>query len=357
MTQTDHPMLAIVGATGAVGQECLTILDQRQFPSDRLRLFASSRSAGKTVPFRGEPIAIEVLNKDSFNGVDVAIFSAGGSISREFAPLAAAAGTTVIDNSSAFRMDAEVPLIVPEINGEVLDEMFARSSPPKLIANPNCSTIIALMAVTPLHRAPGSDGIERMVVSTYQAASGGGAAMMQELEKQARDFAAGRPLTMDLLGRPYLFNLFSHNSKVGSNGYNEEEMKLVRETHKIWGDDQPRITATCVRVPVLRAHCEAINLTFRGSLSEGAARAALASAPGVSIVDDREGNRFPEPLQASGQDDVLVGRIRADLSQPEGKGLDLFIAGDQLRKGAALNAIQIAERLLAHTHQHAAAGR
>lgn len=342
------PMLAIAGATGAVGREVLAILADRAFPANRLRLLASARSAGSLIPYRGESLIVEELTDRAFEGIEIAIFSAGGSVSRQFAPIAAKAGVVVIDNSSAFRMEKDVPLIVPEINGDAL----AASNPKKgrIIANPNCSTIIALMAVTPLHRAAGSGGIERMVVSTYQAASGGGAAMMAELEQQARDYAAGRPFTQDVLGRQYLFNLFSHNSKIGPEGYNEEEMKLLRETHKIWNcegrDDAPRITATCVRVPVLRAHCEAINITFRGSMTEAQAREILSRAPGVRIIDDRQANRFPEPLDASGQDDVLVGRIRADISQPPGKGLDLFVAGDQLRKGAALNAVQIAEQLV-----------
>ncbi len=351
MSVPENPSIAIVGATGAVGAELLALLEERDFPCRQLRLLASARSAGKTAPFRGETLKVEELTESSFEGVHIAIFSAGGSISRQFGPVAADAGAVVIDNSSAFRMDQQVPLIVPEINGELLQNrregVADRSTAGGyIIANPNCSTIIALMAVTPLHRAAGSGGIERMVVSTYQAASGAGAAWMGELEQQARDFAAGRPLTQDVLGRQYLFNVFCHNSAVLENGYNEEEMKMSREAHKIWNDSSPRITATCVRVPVLRAHCESINLTFRRSMTEDEAREVLAAAPGVRIVDDRERNRFPEPLDAAGLDDVLVGRIRGDISQPPGKGLEMFIAGDQLRKGAALNAIQIAERLI-----------
>jgi aspartate-semialdehyde dehydrogenase len=348
----EKPVIAIVGCTGAVGVECVSILAERRFPLKSLRLFASPRSAGKRVTFRGEEIEVEALEDGCFargGGVDIAIFSAGKAISLEWGPRAVAEGAFVVDNSSAFRMDPATPLVVPEINGEEVDRLTG----PSLIANPNCSTIIALMAVTPLHRAPESGGVERMVVSTYQAASGAGAAAMAELEQQARDWSAGRPLRTDIFGRQYLFNLFSHNSKMGANGYNEEEMKMVKETHKIWGQDarpegdRVRVSATCVRVPVLRAHSEAINLTFRGqgSMTEEEAREILSKAPGVTIVDDRAGNRFPEPIQASGKDDVLVGRIRADISQPPGKGLDLFVSGDQLRKGAALNAVQIAERV------------
>ncbi len=333
------PVIAIVGATGAVGEEFLSILAARRFPHRSLRLFASKRSAGTIVDFDGRKLLVEELNEDSFNGVHLALFSAGKSVSKHYGPIAVQAGCMVVDNSSCFRMEPGIPLVVPEVNGELLD----RIDRPTIIANPNCSTIIALMAVSPLHRAV---GVERMVVSTYQAASGAGAAAMRELETQAREFVAGFAYTTAIFGRQYLFNVFSHNSAIGPDGYNEEERKLLLETRKIWGDEGVRVTATCVRVPTLRAHCESINLTFRGSLSEADARAILAGAPGVRIVDDRAANRFPEPIEASGGDDVLVGRIRADLSQAPGKGLDLFVAGDQLRKGAALNAIQIAERLV-----------
>jgi len=333
------PRIAIVGATGAVGREMLAVLEQRRFPHRELRLLASARSAGSVIAYRDQKLTVQELTEDSFDGIDFAIFSAGGTISKQFCPIAVERGCTVIDNSSAFRMVDEVPLVIPEINDDVLDEIDG----PAIIANPNCSTIIALMAVTPLYDAV---GIERMVISTYQAASGGGAAMMNELEQQARDYAAGRNLTQDILGRQYMFNLFSHNSTIGSDGYNTEETKMVDETHKIWGDDSVAITATCVRVPVLRAHCESINLQFRKPLSEAGARELLSGAPGVKIVDDRKGNKFPEPIDASGTDDVLVGRIRADHSQPPGYGLNLFVAGDQLRKGAALNAVQIAEAIM-----------
>lgn len=340
MLQRDDLTLAIVGSTGAVGVECLDLLAARDVPASNIRLFASPRSAGKTVDYCGDTLTIEALAEGCFAGVDIAIFSAGKPVSLEWGPKAVAQGAFVVDNSSAFRMDKDVLLVVPEINGDELESLTG----PAIIANPNCSTIIALMAVTPLHRAV---GVERMVVSTYQAASGAGAAAMAELEQQARDYAAGNAFKTDIFGKPYLFNLFSHNTAIGPNGYNQEEMKMVHETRKIWRDDAVRISATCVRVPVLRAHSESINVTFRGSLSEAEAREILASAPGVTVIDDRHGNQFPEPIHASGKDDVLVGRIRADISQPEGKGLDLFVAGDQLRKGAALNAVQIAERLAA----------
>ena len=334
----EHPTIAIVGATGLVGRELLEILSGSPLGRGTVRLFASTRSAGSTLPWRGAPTPVEAAGPDVFGGIDVAFFCAGREVSRQLAPAAVEAGTVVIDNTSAFRMDPGVPLIVPEINGSVLDEWAV----PGIISNPNCSTIIALMAVTPLHRAA---GIKRMVVATYQAASGAGAAFARELEQQAEDHVAGRPYTQQTIGRRYLFNLFSHDSPIGPDGYNEEESKLVRETHKIWDDTKPAITATCVRVPVLRAHSEAINLTFNQPLTEDDARKLLASAPGVRIVDDRDANRFPEPADATGLDEVLVGRIRADRSQPPGMGLDLFVCGDQLRKGAALNAVQIAERV------------
>ncbi len=337
-----HPSIAVVGATGAVGREMIALLAERDFPLSSLRLFASPRSAGSTIPFRGDALPVEVMAEGALRGVDIALFSAGSSVSKAFAPAAVREGTTIIDNASAFRMDPAVPLVVPEVNGDALDAVVARGEP-ALIANPNCSTIIALMAVTPLHRAV---GVARMVVSTYQAVSGAGAAAMEDLEKQARDWAAGRTVDGAFFGRQTLFNVFSHNSAVGADGYNEEETKLLRETHRIWNDDTVRVTATCVRVPVLRAHCEAINLTFKSPLSEADARRLLLAAPGVTIVDDRANNRFPEPLDATGVDDVLVGRIRADRSQEPGMGLDLFVAGDQIRKGAALNAVQIAERLV-----------
>jgi aspartate-semialdehyde dehydrogenase len=342
MNFPENPSIAIVGATGAVGREMLNVLEQRQFPHGELRLLASSRSAGNSISYRGESLTVQELTQDSFDGIDLALFSAGGSISKQFAPFAAERGTIVIDNSSAFRMAEEVPLIIPEINDDVLDDLDAGGAGGAIIANPNCSTIIALMAVTPIYDAV---GIDRMIISTYQAASGAGAAWMSELEQQARDFASGKNYSTSVTGRQYLFNVFSHNSAMGPDGYNQEETKMVKETHKIWGDDSVGITATCVRVPVLRAHCESINLTLRKPLSEDEAREILANAPGVRVIDDRHANKFPEPVDASGIDEVLVGRIRADHSQMKGYGLNLFVAGDQLRKGAALNAVQIAEAL------------
>jgi aspartate-semialdehyde dehydrogenase len=334
-----EPTVAVVGATGAVGEELLALLAERRFPVRNLRLFASARSAGRTLHALGRDVTVEPLVPGCFAGTDIAFFSASGGVSKEWAPQAVASGAWAIDKSSAFRMDRRSPLAIPEVNGEVLDALQA----PTIVAVPNCTTIIALMAVTPLHREA---GVARMVISTYQSASGAGAAAMAELERQAHDWSAGRPLDTSIFGRQYLFNLFSHNSAIGEDGQNEEERKLVDETRKIWSDPDVLVSATCVRVPVLRAHSESINLTFRTPITEGRAREVLAAAPGIRIVDDRAVNRFPEPLAATGRDEVLVGRIRADHSQPNGFGLNLFISGDQVRKGAALNGIQIAERLL-----------
>ena len=335
------PTVAVVGVTGAVGQEFLAVLEQRNFPFSKLTLLASSRSAGKTIKFKGQSYQVEELTDKSFKGVDLALFSAGGSVSKKFAPIAAQAGTVVVDNSSAFRMTAGVPLVIPEVNPHDLASIKLGKG--AIIANPNCSTIIALVPVTPLHRAA---TVKRMLVSTYQAASGAGYAAMQELEQQTHDVLAGKPATLRIFKQQYAFNLFSHNSDMQPNGYNQEEMKLVHETHKMWGDTSPRIAATCVRVPVMRAHAESINLTFAKPLTEDAAREILARAPGVSLIDDRVNNRFPTPLDASHKDDVYVGRIRSDISLDGNYGLNIFVCGDQLRKGAALNAVQIAELLL-----------
>ena len=331
--------LAIVGATGAVGSEALSILAEREFDPDRLRLFASHRSAGSIVEFRDQSLIVEDINHASFESIDMAIFCASGDVSRAIAQSAVADGCFVIDNSSAYRMHDDVPLIVPEVNGNVLDNVNA----PCIIANPNCSTIIALVAIAPLHRAA---TVSRMVINTYQAVSGAGAAAMAELEQQTQDFAENKPLTQAVFDRPCLFNVFSHDSPIDEQtGNNQEENKLINETHKILGDTNIGISATCVRVPVLRTHCECINLTLENTLREDDARAILQDAPGIQVIDDRINNRFPEPYIASHRDDIYIGRIRNDPSQPAGRGLNFFVCGDQLRKGAALNAIQIAERL------------
>ncbi len=328
--------VAIVGATGAVGQEFLKLFESRKFPVGSLRLLASARSVGKTAEFRGETIPIEAVTAEAFQGTDVAFFSAGASRSREFAPAAIAAGATVVDNSSAFRMDPEVPLVVPEINFESV------GSQSKLIAVPNCTAILLLMALNPLRRLR---PIRRVIVSTYQSASGGGAAVMHELEEQTRQVLAGQPARPEVLPHPYAFNLFSHNTAVDVDGWNEEERKVVEESRKILDQPDLQMNVTCVRVPVLRAHSESVTVEFEGAApTEEEAREALRSAPGVRLVDDRAANHFPMPCEASGQGDVLVGRIRRDPSHPA--ALSLFLAGDQLLKGAALNAVQIAEALI-----------
>ena len=294
--------------------------------------------AGKTLPFKGQPLTVQELTEDSFAGVHMALFSAGGSISRRFAPAAARAGCVVIDNSSAFRMDAGVPLVVPEINP---DAAYAHRG---IIANPNCSTIISITPLWPIHR---TNRIQRLLVATYQAASGAGAAAMQELEDSTRAYLEGRPYAPRVLPHPYAFNLFSHNSKIDpETGYNEEETKVIRETHKIFADSSVRISATCVRVPVLRAHCVALHFECERPITPGEVRDIVQSAPGVKLVDDPERNYFPMPKDASGQDAILVGRIRRDVSDPSGRSIAMFLAGDQLLKGAALNAVQIAELLL-----------
>jgi aspartate-semialdehyde dehydrogenase len=332
------PVVAVVGATGAVGVELMQCLEQRRFPLSNLRLFASARSAGKTLPFKGKPVTVEELTEDSFRGVDIALFSAGGAQSKRFAPAAVRHGTVVVDNSSAFRMDPGVPLVVPEINPEALREHKG------IIANPNCSTIISITPLWPIHKV---NRINRMIVATYQAASGAGAAAMEELRESTRACLDGREYKNTVLPHPYAFNLFSHNSKIDpSNGYNEEEIKVMRETHKIYGDSSIRIAATCVRVPVLRAHSIAINFECERPITPAQVRDIVQTAPGVKLVDDVERNYFPMPKDASGQDPILVGRIRQDLSDPSGRSIALFVAGDQLLKGAALNAVQIAELLL-----------
>ena len=331
-------VVAVAGATGAVGVEMLKCLEKRNFPLASLKLLASKRSAGTTMRFRGEDLPVTELTAESFAGVDIALFSAGGSVSRAFAPAVVAAGAVMIDNSSAFRMDADVPLVVPEINPE------AARGHKGIIANPNCSTIIADVPLWPLHR---KNRIVRLIAATYQAASGAGWAAMEELKDATRAALDGKPFAQTIIPHPYAFNLFSHNSKVDPvTLYNEEETKLLKETRKIFGDERIRIAATCVRVPVLRAHCEALTVEFERPMSREEATAILKDAPGVKIVDDVAANHFPMPNEASEQDDVLVGRIRPDSSDPTGHSIQMFVSGDQLLKGAALNAVQIAELLL-----------
>ena len=332
------PNVAIVGVTGAVGAEFIATLERRNFPVGRLTALASARSAGKTLSFRGEPVTVEALGPDSFRDVDIALFSAGGAISRQYAPLAVAAGAVVVDNSSAFRMHDEVPLVIPEINARRI------AGHRGIVANPNCAAITALVPLWPLHKAK---RIRRLILSTYQAASGGGAAAMQELLDSTRAYLAGEAFEPRVLPHPYAFNLFSHNTAVDpATGYNEEEAKVIAESRKILEEPDLGIGVTCVRVPVLRAHCVAATVEFEQPVEEAEVRSLLQGAPGVRLVDDRAANRFPMPVEASGRDEVLVGRIRRDLSDPTGHSVSLFIAADQLLKGAALNAVQIAEQLL-----------
>ena len=329
--------VAVVGVTGAVGQEFLTVLAERKFPIGQLRLLASGRSAGKTIEFMGTTYTVEELTHDSFKDIQIALFSAGGSISQEFAPGAVKAGAVVVDNSSAFRMKEGIPLVIPEVNPEAIARHVG------IIANPNCSTIIMNVPVWPLHRV---NRVKRLVISTYQAVSGAGAWGLYELEKQQKDYALGQPVVKEKFPHQIANNLFSHNTPVGENGYNEEEMKMVKETRKIFSDPRIMISATCIRVPVPRAHCESINIEFEKPITPEEVRRILSKAPGVKIVDNVTANHFPMPLEASHQDDVLVGRIRQDMSRDDGRGIDLFVSGDQIRKGAATNAVQIAERLI-----------
>jgi aspartate-semialdehyde dehydrogenase len=329
--------VAVLGATGAVGTELLQILEQRDFPISRLSLLASPRSAGQSLTFRGEAVPVEVVGDRSFSGVDIVLASAGGSISKTWAETIVASGAVMIDNSSAFRMRPDVPLVVPEVNPQ------AAAQHNGIIANPNCTTILMNLAVYPLHRV---QPVKRIVVATYQSASGAGARAMEEVKAQARAILDGTPPPTESFPYPLAFNLFPHNTPLNEQGYCEEEMKMVNETRKIFAVPDLRISATCVRVPVLRAHSEAINLEFGRSFDPAQARQILSQAPGVKLVDDWQRNYFPMPMDATGQDDVLVGRIRQDLSHP--CGLELWLCGDQVRKGAALNAVQIAELLIAN---------
>jgi aspartate-semialdehyde dehydrogenase len=333
----NDPVVAIAGVTGAVGAEFIATMDKRAFPVRKLKALASARSAGKTIDFRGQKVVIEELNENSFQGVDIALFSAGGGISRKFAPIAVKAGAVVVDNSSAFRMDPDVPLVIPEINAIRIREHKG------IIAGPNCAAITARVLLWPIHR---NNRIKRLILSTYQAASGAGAAAMDELVESTRASLNGGAFEPKVLPHPYAFNLFSHNTAIDpATGYNDEETKVIKETRKIFEDEQIAVGVTCVRVPVLRAHCEAITFECERPITEDEVRAILSNAPGVKIVDDRAKNYFPMPIDASGQDDVLVGRIRKDLSDPSGHSISMFVAADQLLKGAALNAIQIAELL------------
>ncbi|MCL4516252.1 MAG: aspartate-semialdehyde dehydrogenase [Firmicutes bacterium] len=335
---------AVLGATGAVGEEILSILAERDFPVGGLKLLASGRSAGKKLVFRGREYTVEEAGPDSFKGVEIAFFSAGGGVSQEFAPIAVEAGAVVIDNTSAFRMDPRVPLVVPEVNASDLEWHQG------IIANPNCSTIIMVVALNPIHQAA---GIKRIVVSTYQAVSGAGARAIEALKDQVRAYAESRVVEPSLFPYaraarlyPIAFNLIPHIDIFGEAGYTKEEWKMVNETRKIMHDASMAVTATTVRVPVFRCHSESVNVETHRKLSAAEARELLSGAPGVVVQDDPEHQVYPMPLDGSGKDPVFVGRIREDLSIAN--GLNLWVVGDQIRKGAALNAIQIAEYLIEH---------
>lgn len=327
--------VALLGATGAVGTELLELLQSRNFPLSDLKLLASPRSAGRTISFQGEELPVEAVTEQAFEGVDIVLASAGGGTSKTWASIAVERGAVVIDNSSAFRMNPEVPLVVPEVNPE------AAATHQGIIANPNCTTILMALAVWPLHQI---EPVQRIIAATYQSASGAGMRAMEEVKAQAKAILAGETPPTECFPYPLAFNLFPHNTPMNEQGYCEEEMKMINETRKIFNAPEIRISATCVRVPVLRAHSEAINLEFGQPMPVAKARSVLAKAPGVQLVEDWEANYFPMPIDATGRDEVLVGRIRQDLSHP--CGLELWLCGDQVRKGAALNAIQIAELLV-----------
>lgn len=335
--RNDGYVVAVAGATGAVGEVMLRVLEERKFPVRRLKPLASERSVGKVLTFQGEEIKVEQLSTSSFEGVDVALFSAGAIRSREFAPAAWKAGAVVVDNSSAFRMEPDVPLVVPEINPHAIAQYTNRG----IIANPNCTTIVALMALAPLHRY---SRIKRVVASSYQAVSGAGAKALEELKRQVQAWAAGEPLPVEVFPYQIAFNVLPHIDAFQENGYTKEEMKLVHETRKILEDDRILVSPTTVRVPVFTAHSVSVHVETEQKIPVAKARELFAAFPGLRVLDDPANRQYPMPLFAAGQDDCFVGRIREDLAVPN--GLNFWVVGDQLRKGAALNAVQIAEVLI-----------
>jgi aspartate-semialdehyde dehydrogenase len=332
--------VAIAGVTGAVGELMVQVLEERNFPVGEMRYLASSRSAGKVLKWKGEDIVIQEMTRDSFDGIDIALFSAGGGRSKEFAPAAVDAGAVVVDNSSAFRMEDDVPLVVPEVNPEDIGQYTKRG----IIANPNCTTIIMIVALKPLYNY---SRVKRVVVSSYQSSSGAGAQAMAELIKQTKDWSAGKPLEVSAFQHQLLFNVIPHIDSFSDNGYTKEEMKMHNETRKMLHDDQIRVSATCVRVPVLSAHSEAVTIETEREITGEKARELFNGAPGVEVLDDPASNAYPMPLFVAGQDTCYVGRIRKDYSAEN--ALSFWVVGDQLRKGAATNAIQIAE-ILARDH-------
>ena len=328
--------MAIAGATGAVGELLIQVLEERNFPVGEMRYLASSRSAGKTMQWKGEDVVVQELTEDSFDGIDIALFSAGGGRSKEFAPAAVKAGAVVVDNSSAFRMEADVPLVVPEVNPEDVGRYTERG----IIANPNCTTIIMIVALKPLHDFA---NVKRVVVSSYQSSSGAGAQAMEELIQQTKDWVAGEKIDVSAFQHQLLFNVIPHVDSFADNGYTKEEMKMHNETRKMLHNDEIQVSATCVRVPVLTAHSEAVSIETDKEITPEKARELLAAAPGVEVMDDPAANSYPMPLFVGGQDTCYVGRIRSDYSAPN--ALTFWVVGDQLRKGAATNTVQIAEIL------------
>ncbi len=329
--------VAVIGAKGAVGHEIIHLLEKRKFPVEEFRPFGSSRTKGAEILFNGRKYASQELKcqPGEFKGIDIVLSSPGASVSKQFAPHAIKDGALIIDNTSAFRMDPQVPLVVPEINGA---DIFKHKG---IIANPNCSAIIMLMAIAPLHR---KHRIRRVLCATYQAVSGAGAKAMQELEDQSREILAGKKPTKSIFPHQIAFNLFSHNASIEQDGYNGEELKMVQEAKKILHDENIRIVTTCIRVPVMRAHTEVLYIEFEKPVKPEEAKEILRNSPGIEIQDDAKNNHFPMPIEASNRENVLVGRIRKDLSCEN--GLAMMVSGDQLWKGAALNAVQIAEEWL-----------
>jgi aspartate-semialdehyde dehydrogenase len=330
-----NPHVAIVGATGAVGVEMIKTLEKRKFPVGKLTLLASARSVGKTLCFRGKEVAVQELTKDSFKGIDIALFSAGGSISKEFIPIAVKAGCVVVDNSSAFRMDDSVPLVVPEINAADVKKHKG------IIANPNCTTAITLMALYPLHKA---FGVKRVFASSYQAVSGTGAKAIAELKRQVEQVVAGKTVTKEVYPHQIAFNVLPHIDVFTANGYTKEEMKMENEGRKIMHHPSFKASVTCVRVPVYRAHSIAVTAEFEKPITVAAAREVLKKAPGLDVVDNPEKKEYPLPLYVAEKYNCEVGRIRKDCALEN--GLSFWVVGDQLLKGAALNAVQIAEELI-----------
>jgi aspartate-semialdehyde dehydrogenase len=335
LKKKDGYVVAVVGATGAVGNEMILTLEQRNFPVEKLRLFASERSEGKTLEFRGQKIPVETLNEKSFAGIDIALFSAGAERSKIWAPVAAKSGCVVVDNSSQWRMDPEVPLVVPEVNPHDLKRHKG------IIANPNCSTIQMVVVLKPIHDAA---KIKRVVVTTFQAVSGTGKKAMDELMQQTTDLLNFREVKCNVYPHQIAFNVLPHIDKFLENGYTKEEMKMVNETKKIMGDNSIRITATTVRVPVFRGHSESVNIETEKKIMPDEVRAVLSNAPGILVLDAPEKNVYPLPIDVDGKDPVYVGRIREDESIEN--GINMWIVSDNLRKGAALNAVQIAEELI-----------